>query len=191
MAKRKLFSINNDRILIGILILIMVFLALYIFLKKTPNQFNQNGQSTISKCPQSGIANKQDYLRSYTVKGADSLLSIAKSELGSTSRINEIVELNKDRYPSINNISPFLEIGWILYLPPVTINSSSGKLEKISGIITRKDDAYWSINLGNGTESIPSYLFKNIQDKDSFNVGDCVTLLDDVGNGVVLYILKQ
>ena len=67
----------------------------------------------------------------YTVVSGDYLMSIAERYMGDSSRWPEIVELNKDKYPSLSSNPNLIYPGWVLTLPsgstaPSTTASSSG-----------------------------------------------------------------
>ncbi|MFP5504022.1 MAG: LysM peptidoglycan-binding domain-containing protein, partial [Candidatus Sericytochromatia bacterium] len=53
----------------------------------------------------------------YTVKRGDTLTEIAQAQLGSWQRWRELVDLNKDRYPTLQSNPDFLAIGWKLQVP--------------------------------------------------------------------------
>lgn len=69
-------------------------------------------------CNNYGRIDKDNYLSTYTVKSGDTLLSIARKQLGSTDNVPVLVALNKDRYSTLSIEKPFVEIGWKLFLPP-------------------------------------------------------------------------
>src|SRR6185437_15394945 len=45
---------------------------------------------------------KDEFFQKYTAKPGDTLFSIAKSQLGDVSRVNELVNLNKTQYPTLS-----------------------------------------------------------------------------------------
>ena len=55
--------------------------------------------------------------REYPVQDGDTLVLIAKRELGQSGRFTEIATMNYDRYPSLRT-SNDVEGGWSLRLPP-------------------------------------------------------------------------
>ena len=145
-----------------------------------------NSTPTIEKCTL-GLIPKDSYLDTYIVKPGDTILSIARTELGDVSRVNELIALNVDRYPSISVQTPLIEQGWSLYLPPKTINKSSGIIAAVNGEVIRKEDKYWwlrtrAINsqqgdfplvLDNATKFIGIKLLQ---------IGDCVKVIYDTEN---------
>jgi len=138
-----------------------------------------------SICEKSGPSQKKDFLTSYIIKENDTISSVAKEQLGSTTRDAEIVALN-------DNLSR-LTVGSTLYLPPPSIKESSGKLFETSGKIVKKDNATWQLSYGGGASGpgiiIPGFWFKDIPDTDQYLVGDCVTILLD--NGVKVITVKK
>lgn len=127
-------------------------------------------------CKKSGIAQKWEYLTPYTIKQGDTVSGVAEEQLGDSSRVNEITELN--------NIS-YLTVGSTLYLPPKTITKSSGNLKEVYGMLLQKDNAVWHLGFGEGANgngiNIPAYWFSEIPNKNSFQLGDCLTVLFDDG----------
>lgn len=134
-----------------------------------------------STCEITGASEKKDYLKSYILKEGDTVNSIAKNELGDTTRNTEILTLN-------DNISK-MTVGSILYLPPDNIKSSSGHIAQVSGRITKLDEGSWQLSYGGGEKGpglwMPGFWFKDLPDKNNYKVGDCVTVLFD--NGVKVY----
>jgi hypothetical protein len=87
-----------------------------------PTNIKFNEYNVKNNCPLYGrIEDKNEYLTKYIVKSGDSLLSVANSQLKDNSRVGDIVYLNRDMYPQLSVDKPFLEKGWILYLPPPEI----------------------------------------------------------------------
>ena len=74
---------------------------------------------------------RKTYLPIYKVKSGDSLLSIAKNQLGSTNRLSELTKLN----PQLNPKDSFIEIGQELVLPPSHTTQTSGDVTQINGYI--------------------------------------------------------
>ncbi len=72
-------------------------------------------------CKNVGILPKDDYLTTYVVKKTDTLQSIAKSELGSSDKTSDIIEVNSMLYPSLLS-SDALSPGWALFLPPTLLH---------------------------------------------------------------------
>lgn len=73
--------------------------------------------------------NDENKITQYTVQRGDSLYKISRNLLGKGSRWTEIVELNKDRYPSLITNPALIYAGWVLKMPgsssSTTIASSS------------------------------------------------------------------
>ena len=62
----------------------------------------------------------------YTVVPGDYLIKIAQNLLGDGSRWHELVELNKDRYPSLLTNPNLIYSGWVLKIPGSSTSSSNG-----------------------------------------------------------------
>ena len=69
----------------------------------------------------------------YTVVSGDYLMSIASRYLGDESRWPEIVELNKDKYPSLTSNPDLIYPGWVLTLPSGSTAPSSGTVASSGG----------------------------------------------------------
>ena len=69
----------------------------------------------------------------YTVVSGDYLMSIAERYMGDASRWPEIVELNKDKYPSLSSNPNLIYPGWVLTLPSGSTAPSSGTVASTSG----------------------------------------------------------
>lgn len=159
---------------------------LTIFPSQPPSEISSTPTVNMDKvCAKNGLSQKKDYLISYTIKTNDSITSIASQELGDATRTSEILQLNEN--PSS------LTIGSIFYLPPVLIKQSSGNIKEVSGMIVKKDNASWQLSYGGGSKGLglwmPGYWFSEITDKDSYVIGDCVTILFD--NGFKVYSVKK
>lgn len=136
-------------------------------------------------CEKTGASEKKEYLKSYILKEGDTINSIAKNELGDTTRNTEILTLN-------DNISK-MTVGSILYLPPDNIKSSSGHIAQVSGRIIKMDEGSWQLSYG-GVEKgpglwMPGFWFKDLAHKNNYHIGDCVTVLFD--NGVKVYSVTK
>lgn len=145
-------------------------------------------------CQKYGVDNYENFLRKYIVKKGDTLLSIAKNELGDASRINELITLNKERYPELTVKNPFLEVGWELYLSPAFITKSSGNVMQLSGVLESMDGSHWSVRIDESQKVINAiYLQPTTQmaDKTTFAVGDCISVLMEEQSHDAYRIEKQ
>ncbi len=153
--------------------------------------------TSASTCTKQGLQPKDDYLPTYIVKPGDSLLFIAKSQLQDSSRVNELIILNKDRYPQLSLNPSLLEQGWKLYLPPQNVGITNGHIYVISGNIELYPDdrKLWGVRWnsgGGGTFSIDD--LNKHQGKNQFKKGGCVTVIYQVGyndNDKALSIFPQ
>ena len=65
----------------------------------------------------------------YTVVSGDCLSAIAKKYLGDASRWPELVELNKDKYPSLESNPNLIYVGWVLTVPGKGNSSSTSSTD--------------------------------------------------------------
>lgn len=109
---------------------------------KAPSAFSQKSNSS----PTCKIYTYEDrgysFFPIYTVKTGDSLLSVARDQLGSVARIGDLIEMNKTKYPSVLNQSSFLEVGWRLLLPPKEVSEVPvGGIRVTQGILLTDAEA--------------------------------------------------
>ena len=61
------------------------------------------------------------------------------------------------------------------------------------GLIVKKDLTSWQLSYGGGEKGMgivfPGFWFKDISTRDTYKIGDCVTILFD--NGVKVYSIKK
>lgn len=131
-----------------------------------------------------GILPKDSYLRTYTVKEGDTLLGIASRELGSTARVNEVVELNKDQYSGLSLQNPFIEVGWIFDLPPKFVVSQEPLHEIVGykGMINSEDKDSLFVSFNPANDSVVRVFKKDYTRylvKENFSIGECVQVLRD------------
>lgn len=145
-----------------IVIILTTILSLAVFFFSPP-------ASPHTKCNKYGVLPKIEGLSTYTVKQGDSLLSIAKSQLGNPSRANELARLNNDTYPGLSVSNPFLEVGWILALPPQK-NTLLGSLNVVAGeIVVYSSGNGWGIFWpGSGLDKLNSNI------PEGYKNGTCV-----------------
>lgn len=149
------------------------------------------------KCELKDASVFDEFLNQYVVKKGDTLLSIAKNQLNDTSRVQELIELSYSRYPSLSLNNPFIEVGWKLYLPPKFLNvSHSGKLALVKGEILEDREKYFRVQIHPAINAGAGLYEKNKHivylGKESFTVGDCVSILVDIaGVNYVLAISPQ
>lgn len=146
---------------------------------------NIESNTNTDKCNYYGyLFNKDGYLPKYTIKKGDTLGSLAKTYLGNIDRYKEIVELNKDRYQNLF-FDSFLEIGWILYLPPSFAFPTQGILGYEGEVIETTSDSividYYSKKERDAhpVMRLKKDLRTKYFEKDNYNIGDCVGVLVD------------
>jgi hypothetical protein len=143
-------------------------------------------------CPKYGFSPEEDFLRAYRVKQGDTLLSIARSQLDDSSRYNEILILNSWRFPHLCLEYPFLEVGWTLYLPPMSIRGLEGRLSKINGELAEIDEnGRWRIIQPGGMGYFLPTDRTRMPDGVQFKVGDCVSVLYEPERGIVYSVSRQ
>lgn len=165
----------------------------------TPNLAKSTSCKTNSKAGSGGGI--EGILRSYKVVNGDSLLSIARKELGDSSRYQEIAVMNASKFPQffsspgVVSKNTFLEQGWILLLPPDWIKSSSGQLDIVSGMIFDADQEGMKIT---NTTDKSGWLATISLDantlnsgKSDFKIGDCITAVRDIRMNKILKIDLQ
>lgn len=155
-----------------------------------------NPTTAVNKCKEYGYSSKDFYLRTYTVKQGDTLLSVAKNQLGNSSRVNEIVQMNKDHYPDLSINTPFLEVGWQLYLTPDFITSSSGDIVNLKGDISLTNDFDWRVKQAYENATVNTVYFNtNTQffnkEKELYKIGDCVSIIMESSNHRVYSVTPQ
>ncbi len=87
----------------------------------------------------------------YTVVVGDYLFSIARKLLGDGNRWPELVELNKDRYPSLISNPEMIYAGWVLTIPGgnVSDSTSSSNIASNNNGNTGSSNSNTSSTLGN------------------------------------------
>jgi len=139
-----------------------------------------------------GLLDKDFYLNKYIVQKGDTLLYIAKNELGDSSRVDELIELNKTWYSDISIQNPIIQEGWELRIPPEFFPESSGFLQGVGGEVLEDREDGIIINLKYG-QQVKQMNYKTSQTKylgqASFKPGDCVYIVKDfsarAGTGIL------
>lgn len=129
-----------------------------------------------------GYLHEDEFLVKYTAQRGDTLLSIAKNELGDISRVHQLINLNTNWYPHLSLENPFIEVGWELRLPPTYIKSSVRELWGINqwtiqGKIVKETEEFFHIK--QVVDGPGGYILEKTRDtvylgQDSFAEGDCV-----------------
>jgi len=189
VKNKKFLTAKNNRfieyILILILIAAVVFLLWLAYKKISPEEeigSLKEEQKTADykphgNCRKYGKSDEKDFLPQYEVKRGDALLAVVKNEVGDVTRLDEVINLNKDRYPIEMLKEGFLEVGWVLNLPPEFVESSNGTITEMNGefagiaengrwVVRGGDAFYWGGFLPDSQTLFP-------KGKD-FQVGDCI-----------------
>lgn len=171
-------------ILVGILLFLLINSKYNVIIWSLFNNFNKSETRNIdNKCTSYGLLDSDFYLNKYTVNEGDTLLSIAKNELGDSSRVDELIQLNETYYPGLSIQNPFIEIGWQLRIPPKFFPRSSGIIQGEAGkILESREDAI-VINL-KSDQVVKTISYKTSQTKylgnDSLKPEDCVYIIKDI-----------
>lgn len=143
-------------------------------------------------CPKYGFSSPEEFLRAYRVRPGDTLLSIAHGQLDDSSRYNEIIVLNSSRLPHLSFEDPYLEVGWTLYLPPISIRNFEEPLAKINGEISEIDEnGRWRIDHPGGMGYFLPTERTELPQGVRFKVGDCVSIIYQSGRGIVYSVALQ
>ena len=131
------------------------------------------------RCDLYGKIEKDSYLATYTVRAGDTLLSIAKKQLGSTDKVAVLVALNKERYSTLSIEKPFVEIGWKLFLPPKDPPNISGDIAAYAGEVAQiTSKGSMTIKSTSGTSYVHTESSVDYPDRD-LKVGDCAVVLSE------------
>lgn len=153
---------------------------------------NNNSRNQYSRlnCQLNDLQPREDFMPTYIVKRGDTLISVARDQLGSPDRAEELARLNQlEQHPELSLTTPFLEVGWKLLLPPKEIKKSSGQISVVSGEFIRQGNempnVFWfrtrQINSVTGDEPIytnPSTVFK----AGGLEIGKCYNIVYDTNS---------
>ncbi len=115
----------------------------------TSSDLNITGEDNIKDSSSSSQTQSQSF--QYTIVKGDCLFKIARRLMGDESRWIELVELNKDRYPSLLSNPDMIEVGWVLTIPG---SSSSGTQVSSNSTNSTNSSSNTSVsNSGNSSNS--------------------------------------
>jgi hypothetical protein len=124
---------------------------------------------------------KKDYLNIYTVKPGDTLLSIARSQMGDASRVTELINLNKEEYPQLSMAKSFLEVGWKLFVLPKVLPRTNGNIIELKGEVDKiTSEAIWV--RGDNWVSMGNIHGDTVMPPTPVKRGDCVSFIRQVGS---------
>ncbi len=86
--------------------------------------------TTTPKKTETVVPTKETTCKTYTVKYGDSLYGIAFSELGDGDKYKDLIELNKNEYPSLENNPQAISTGWELKLSSCNATEKDTTTEK-------------------------------------------------------------
>ncbi len=116
----------------------------------------------------------------YTIVKGDCLFKIARKLMGDENRWVELVELNKDRYPSLITNPDMIEVGWVLTIPgssssssQVVSNSSNSSSNTSSNNSSNSSNTNTSSanNSSNSSSNSSSGTIGHTQAKDFYELG--------------------
>jgi hypothetical protein len=170
-------------ILIIILVALTIFTVYYFGAKKENVKPTSSVPSEIEcKYKDSYSAGSDGFLDTHVVVKGDTLLSIAKNILGDVSRADELARLNHDKYPNLSTLNPFLEVGWVLNLPPEGVERTNGLILIETGRLSIGDKGW-----GTGyPQKSQRYKLKDLNEvmlKQDIKEGECVVITYE-GNDV-------
>jgi len=172
--------------------ILLFSIAGYIFLFIRKIKTDPEYKQLVFGCNSYGRVPDAFYLNSYTVKPGDTLLSISENELGQSSRIDELIQLNKQNYPTLSFENPTIETGWVFKIPPKFFPKSTGYIVGTSGRITEINDKSITINM-RGDQKVEEISYKvsgtRYLSRTDFNADDCVYIIKDASNRVGTGIL--
>ena len=130
---------------------------------------NSNVKVSIKQETQKDNSNSSENKTSqYTVVKGDCLFKIARQLMGDENRWIELVELNKDRYPSLITNPDLIEVGWVLTIP----GGSSSSTTTSSNSSNNYNNNSSNNNNSNSNSTNTSSTLGNTQAKDFYELGD-------------------
>ena len=168
----------------------------HIFIKPSPTATPMPPTPTLSPSlckrityPTAGRSEAKDrFLKTYTLRPGDTLLSIAKTQLGDVSRVNELVNLNKAQYPDLSQPSPTLPAGTKLYITPKDFPENTGDLWVAEGLVKASDTGHFVLTISQSPNNGGEDIYTNSNTKfmngmKAIKRGDCISVvIDYMGN---------
>lgn len=193
-SKKFVRVFTQTRILVGLLIFLPI-LSFYLGMQyviqivartplasvqaAAPRSTEYSEEST--KCMKYGQSLPEEFLVPYVATKGETMMDIAKSQLRDSSRVYELINLNKKAYPEITADEPFVEEGWIVYLPDPKWPVSSGNISELSAEVTNiSADNTWSLR-GPKFASNAKLTSRTLYPIEEVKVGDCVTIIREIG----------
>ncbi|MCA9369424.1 hypothetical protein KC721_03930 [Candidatus Woesebacteria bacterium] len=134
-----------------------------------------------TKCMKYGKSLPEEYLVPYVTSKGETMMDIAISQLRDSSRVYELINLNKETYPDISPEEPFVEDGWIVYLPDPRWPVSSGNISELSAEVTKiAADDTWSLR-GPNFATNARLTSRTLYPIEDVKEGDCVTIIREIG----------
>jgi hypothetical protein len=141
------------------------------------------------KCPSYTPSSKDKFLDSYMVKKGDTLLSIAQSQLGDSSRVYDLVSFNKDEFPQLSLSNSYLETSWKLYLPfkDTSLPTLNGSITQLNGEVVEITNKIVQLRGPDWGSQIEFRKNTKFPDKQ-IGVGDCLKIV--TVKGMIPYAIK-
>ncbi len=138
-------------------------------LKTSSNEANDSAKIIIKDVDNNKNSSETKTFQYAVVKG-DYLYAIARKLMGNPERWPELVELNKDRYPSLVSNPHMIEVGWVLTIPGS--GSSSSQIASHSSSTSNTTSSTSTSNSSNSSDSNASGTIGKTQAKEFYVLGD-------------------
>lgn len=189
LKKRYPFLFNKvpNVILVILLLLIVIpvtsFLTFYaMYRANLRSGYYEKIRASGIKCPLYGEQPSDKYYTKYIVKSGDSLISIARDQLGDSSRVYELISYNKDKYPLLNSDRSLIEEGWIFSFPNKDLGPIKGRVVVSAGMFIDKLGQQVQVTYNEKGTSIGGFPLTSatqIIGKQNLEFGDCILVVSD------------
>lgn len=187
-------KLRQNHLLLGAILMIVLLGVVYVITSEKTSQIG-----FVNKCNLPLHSDTKYPYEEYVVESGDTLISISQNKLGDKSRVQELITLNNDNFPTLKSKPEYLEKGWKLLLPPRDIVLTKNDLAKLSGYLHEINEDYLVISTTNNFEQKTNiYITENskfkIDDKtlqiSDLKRGDCVSAVlrnqDSVPNAIIV-----
>lgn len=159
------------KVFLGALIVILLYFVIKPDLSILPLPWNKMDTAT---CKLVGNLSKDKVLEEYTVQEGDTLLSIATDKLGDSTKVEDIIAFNKDKYPNLSMDNPYLVAGWKIYIPPKNAAKSVDDFSVAAGKVIKTDDTSFTLAIKQNEITFRPNENTRYQDVKPLEKGDCV-----------------
>lgn len=136
------------------------------------NQSTNTANLTVSNEKKDSSNVSEAKTSQYTVVAGDYLFKIARNLLGNGDRWYELVELNKDKYPSLLSNPELIYAGWVLTIPGGSSSSSSVASTSSSNSTDSGSSSSSNGNTSSTSSTTGSYTLGKTQASDFYALGD-------------------